>query len=638
MISAATFNFVIIAMIAIICLVFLSSLLRGNRQQTGTAKIVDPSKYTIKAMVDHVKEQVNDFINSNLYDLALSEDEFKKRTKQKERLQNSLKTCSTGSLPDKIYVKEFISDLLARTYNINEKNINLILPFDQPNRLTHQDQFEILLHHYKKKHGNDAFVQMCEEYDLTRLKKVIEDGEEESYIILGEEIADIYREKIRHLTFEDKFNIIVQRIYQKYRGLGVIDEIRDMNIDGYSGGVSGDLPKQATMIEDDIQILDAMKESSGELDSIWVVIKGKMIHLSFLSFENQNELIRVCQLLYKHNHPGQLSQKEGYKINNMSDDSRIVVMRPPFAQSWAFFGRKFDLDWSSLEELILGKNNAVVIELIKFLMKGQRVTGITGPQGAGKTTTLTAMVKYISPTLPIRTIETFFELHLRKRYPGRNIFGIQETPYISGQEGADAFTKVDGKVGIFGEIATDPVASWAIQNFQKSFLFAIFTHHAKSTEFLVNTFVNSLMNGSFSNEDTAEDQVINAIHFNVHLEHERNGNRYVEHITEIVPVDHQDLYAAFINASTFEEQRELWMRTSFKRKKFAARRIVEYRDGEYVVVNPPSERTLAEMKKRMTAEEVSQFNQFIEKHFSGQTITETKKTKAVHDVSQWGLV
>ena len=41
------------------------------------------------------------------------------------------------------------------------------------------------------------------------------------------------------LKFEDKLSVVVQRIYQHYKGYSSIDEIRDMNIDGISGGVSG---------------------------------------------------------------------------------------------------------------------------------------------------------------------------------------------------------------------------------------------------------------------------------------------------------------------------------------------------------------------------------------------------------------
>ena len=47
------------------------------------------------------------------------------------------------------------------------------------------------------------------------------------------------KKKILVLSFKDKLEVVVQRIYQHYKGYSSIDEIRDMNIDGVSGGVSG---------------------------------------------------------------------------------------------------------------------------------------------------------------------------------------------------------------------------------------------------------------------------------------------------------------------------------------------------------------------------------------------------------------
>ena len=78
-------------------------------------------------------------------------------------------------------------------------------------------------------------------------------------------------------------------------------------------------------------------------ESVWVFYRGVSLHLAFLSFGTMQELKRVCQNIYKYNHPGQLSEASGYKVNEMKDGSRVVVVRPPFAESWAFFVRKFDL-------------------------------------------------------------------------------------------------------------------------------------------------------------------------------------------------------------------------------------------------------------------------------------------------------
>ena len=45
----------------------------------------------------------------------------------------------------------------------------------------------------------------------------------------------IFEKEALVLNFQDKLNIVVQRIYQHYKGYSSIDEIRDMNIDGVSG-------------------------------------------------------------------------------------------------------------------------------------------------------------------------------------------------------------------------------------------------------------------------------------------------------------------------------------------------------------------------------------------------------------------
>src|SRR5690606_21699397 len=109
-----------------------------------------------------------------------------------------------------------------------------------------------------------------------------------------------------------------------------------------SGGVSG-LPASSVYFGEDGDIYtEQMSKVSipKDYDSVWVFYKGKSIHLSFLSFGSELELKRVCQNIYKFNNPGQLTEVNGYKVNQMKDGSRVVVVRPNMAESWAFFVRK----------------------------------------------------------------------------------------------------------------------------------------------------------------------------------------------------------------------------------------------------------------------------------------------------------
>ncbi len=195
---------------------------------------------------------------------------------------------------------------------------------------------------YKNEFGYEALTEIIKKYDLARLKYV--SGETKpSYVITSQEINDIFEKENFVLTFQDKLNIVVQRIYQHYKGYSSIDEVRDMNIDGISGGVSG-LPEsflsQVAQTDDDYLGQIADHKVPRACDSIWIFFQGKSIRLEFLSFGTEAELKRVCQNIYKYNNPGQLSDTNGFKINEMKDGSRVVVVRPSFSETWAFFVRK----------------------------------------------------------------------------------------------------------------------------------------------------------------------------------------------------------------------------------------------------------------------------------------------------------
>ena len=74
----------------------------------------------------------------------------------------------------------------------------------------------------------------------------------------------------------------------------------------------------------------------------------------------------------------------GYKINEMKDGSRVVVVRPSMSETWAFFVRKFDVKRATLEQIVLFPGKEEAIDLLKFLVKGARIVSLTGEQGCRK--------------------------------------------------------------------------------------------------------------------------------------------------------------------------------------------------------------------------------------------------------------
>ena len=588
---------------------------------------VDDKTYTIEMMTDFVKRRLDEITKINLYDIGLSEEELKRRKNKKYELKKALKGCTYGDVNDKRYVKELIYDLLEKEYGVTETNISKAIPFDIPSLLTPQDKFDILIHVYKKEFGYEALTELIKKYNLAELK-YIEGETKPSYVITTNEIEDIFEKENPVLAFSDKLEVVVQRIYQHYKGYSSIDEVRDMNIDGVSGGVSG-LPESflSQVAQTDGDYLNQVAEHKvpRACDSIWIFFQGKSIRLAFLSFGTEAELKRVCQNIYKYNNPGQLSDTNGYKINEMKDGSRVVVVRPSFSETWAFFVRKFDVKRSTLEQWFKGEvGSDESIELLKFLVKGARIVSITGEQGCGKTTMLMGMIENIYETMNIRVQETAFELHLRKIYPTRNILTFRETETISGQEGLDVQKKTDGSVNIIGEVATDPVASWMIQAAQVASKFTLFTHHAKTFPNLVTALRNSMLRtGVFTNEKTAEEQVVQVLNFDIHLVKDFRGRRYIERVTECIPVEEKNEY-------TFDHKKEKTLEGKIDkfldnathyftkvtdRQLYTYVNIMEYIDGEYVLTNKISDQNLREMRENMDETDVEAFDKFVEENW-----------------------
>lgn len=620
-------NLILMAIVIGVAVAIVHKFITNKQNQEVEEQIqVDDATYTLSTMTEFVKKRLDEITKINLYDIGLSEEELKRRKNKKYELKKALKGCTYGDVNDKKYIKELIYDMLYNEYGVDEINVSKAIPFDVPSLLTAQDKFDIILYMYKYEFGYEALSEIIKKYKLDELKYVAGESKP-SYVITPEEISDIYEKENFALTFQDKLSIVVQRIYQHYKGYSSIDEIRDMNIDGISGGVSG-LPESflSQVAQTDGDYLGQIVEHKvpRACDSIWIMFRGKSIRLAFLSFGTEAELKRVCQNIYKFNNPGQLSDTNGYKINEMKDGSRIVVVRPSMSETWAFFVRKFDVKRATLEQIVKFPGKDETIDLLKYLVKGARIISLTGEQGCGKTTMLMAMIENIYETMNLRITETAFELHLRKIYPTRNILSMRETETISGQACLDVQKKTDGSVNIIGEVATDPVASWMIQSAQVASKFTLFTHHAKTFPDLVTALRNSMLRaGVFKDERTAEEQVVQVLNFDIHLVKDFRGRRYIERITECIPVEERNEYTFdYRKEKTTEKKIEKFMdnATMFftkttNRELYQYRNILEYHDGTYVLTNPISEENIKAMLNNMDDTDAEEFKKFVKKNW-----------------------
>lgn len=588
---------------------------RPNKRDQWMAEI---EQHSFEGVLEYIKLALKDLCQVKQGAINSSHENDIRQSRRRAELLQALKRCVYGSKKDKAYVLDVIYDLLS-SGSLNVETLVTIIPFDFPFRLSALDMFDGLLFKYQQQFGDQGFSKLVTRYALD-LPKSYGDVTD-AYVITDSEIQHIYSLESPIFSTEEKLRLLAQRLYQRYKGFSVIDTLRDMAIDGVSGGVSG-LTEMASMDRGGASDLGKLPMS---YDSVWVFYKGKSIHLAFMSFGTQDELKRVCQNIYRYNNTGMLSQDVGYKINDMMDGSRVVVVRPDFSESWAFFVRKFHLEHVSLEALITDEASDLPIKLMRYLVKGGRITAITGSQGSGKTTLLMALVGEIYSALTLRVQETAFELHLRKLYPNRNILTFKETHHLNGQQGLDLQKKTDGSVNILGEIATDEVAAWMIQMAQVASLFTIFTHHAKTVSDLVLALRNSLLKCDvFRNEVVAQEQVVNVLHFDVHLVRDYTGKRYIERITEIVPVETDFAYPTHYQCADSKDASKAFMdtmKTYFERmtdrKIYEARDIIRFKEGRYEICHPITEKQIKSMRSMMTQNDEHEFVNFLEANWIG---------------------
>ncbi len=268
-------NIILIALVLVITGVILYFYVNSKKNAEVVSEIdIDDQTYTLEKMIEFIKKRLDEITKINLYDIGLSEEELKRRKSKKYELKKALKGCTYGDVNDKKYVKELIYDLLAKEYGVTEMNISKAIPFDIPSVLTPQDKFDILIYIYKKEFGYEALSELIRKYNLDEFK-YIQGETKPCYVITEEEICDIFEKENVTLTFADKLNVVVQRIYQQYKGYSSIDEVRDMNIDGVSGGVSG-LPESfisqvAQTDSGDYLSQIAEHKVQRACDSIWIM-------------------------------------------------------------------------------------------------------------------------------------------------------------------------------------------------------------------------------------------------------------------------------------------------------------------------------------------------------------------------------
>lgn len=598
----------IVVFLVIITVLYMRSKSQTNRVEVETFNTMDKVLEAVKIeMVEIVKDDIS---------LGLSNEEFDRLYKRKARINEALKNCVHGVDASKALVIDLIRNFIAG--KVPDEQVTSLLGLDPEGEPSNQVKFEILMYKFKKIYGKDALVKWIDKYDLARERHATgaDRLQDMAYYITVEDLNNTYQSENFDLNIEEQIDVLAILIYQQYKGFGILDTLREMNINGFNIGTSGSILNLGNQ--------DQISKEFRANNSVWLYDRGKYIHLRFLNFGTEEEARRIIQLICRWNNPGPLTSKRGYLVNTMYDKSRVLAVRPPVSEYWAVFIRKFTLSDPSPEALIIKEythRGDLPIQLIEFLMRGCITCAVTGRQGSGKTTLMSSIIRYIDPRYTIRVLEMAPELYLRELYPSRNILSLQETSTVSAAECQDALKKSDAAVSIVGEVATDSIAARMIQMGMTASIFTIFSHHANTPKDLVLTLRNSLVNdGGFSNMETAEKQVTDVVKVDIHLDYTPDGKRYIDRISEIIQLEEGTPYPEYNPDDATNSMNEItaeYYRRKTDRVGFTTREIMHYdlKTHTYVATGRFSEYLEGRIRANLGEELCVSYDQFMLKEW-----------------------
>lgn len=613
---------IIVALLIAFCAMFYFFFLKKEESALISGERPDEC-FNEEFLRDEIVRSFDTILRTDYASLNLNKVETEKNERNKIMLHSATKLCSCGDYSSKSYVKDCIKDLLQRKLHFTEENQNKVIHFDDPLLLSAQDKFEILLYLYEKKYNDCGFEEMMLQNGLDN---PIGAGGDMHFEVTCADIDTVFRRHaklIAALDYYDKLNIVTQREYQLSYGLGVIDSLRDMKLDGINCGTSG-YPSSFF-----IRGMDAMYGAKkGELpltacNAVWVIFKGKLIHMSCLGFGSDKELIRVAKRVFRYDNPGTLDAETGYIVNYMKDGMRVSVARPKTCETWTFFLRNLSVAAKmKLNELYPYNGVDKLITLVRYLVLGKRNIAITGPQYSGKSTALMSMIRYFPAAASIRVMEMAFELYLRRIYPEKNIVTFKEAGDASAASILDFMKKTDCDVMVLGEIAQAVLAAWAIEAGEVGGSQFMFTNHAKTAKDLIEYCRNSTIKVSgFNNEKLIDRMCARILNFDIHLEREFEGKRYPSRITQILPSNLYD-YPSDLTEATKEYY---YRRTD--RREFDDVDIMRFEDNEFIFTNPLNEFVVKEIYAALPIDERDEFL-----NFTKQIEAEAKVYQSKHGI------
>jgi len=575
----------------------------------GEIKEEDYDRYSIQYLCEAFKCNINHIVNMDITKLNLNKKDLESRQALKRTLSRSIRRCSQGDKNAKMIVLARTKGTLPGMLHVTEDRIDEIIPFHDMVKLSPMDQFEIMMYLMKREGSRKPLKDLCK---ITGLGALKQDDNGYYYDVSEQDIRDAYEILKKPLSYDDKLNVLSQRVYQMTYGLSIVDMLimDDESVDGVSGGISGITSDNYSYQEDSIYSGDYTKPNSYE--SVWIILEGKPIHMKFLSFGSNTEIIRICKNLAEYGRMGHITSSEGGIKTHIADGSRVTIFRPNNSTQWSFFVRKHtSVESYDLKDLITDQGCEYPIGVIEWGTKGCLNLFFSGDQNSGKTTNMRGAVRNIDRRQPIRTIEADFELYLNDVFYDKNIIGVRPSERLPFPKVIELLKASDAHTILFGETASLEHAKHLIDLLLAGTKRVITTGHWSTSEDLVAYFVHAMGGYGSSGTQELELMISRLLHLNIHHVKENDGHRRIDRITEIIPYEQTDAEPEF--RYSVEDKLDIiayHLRRMTRKKMYYTRDIIRYIDGEYRMINPISNEKAEMILRNLPPEERESFIQF----------------------------
>ncbi len=578
-------NILIILLLTLILILGVWVIINSGENE----KSFVPTNYSeLKKYIRNEIEQASTMMVSNI---GLSTENKEKQLRQREDLRNYIRNSCSGDRGARRATLQLVKDKMLEV--VTSENLDNFILFGE-GEADKQTMFESVLY------INDSNIRAKLRNEKAETLGLADDGFcniVEDLELVDEfptsKMTELYNEQCPMLDYEDKFDILAQRLFSDLYGLGSIDSLnyQTKGIEEIQVGLRG----PQTRAYDYRTALAQINENDNlcAKDSVDVIFKGVLMRVEPLAFKSDAELHRVINNLIVNCNAGELTQKNPKIVTDTIDGRRITAAIPPQADAQHAFIRKFNLADIILENLYKDKT---LTETMTWLVKSGMNLAITGEMETGKTTLLRSLLALTQRRSAIRIIENdSFELNGRLYFSDRNVTSLKVSKELD-EEGVLAYVrKTTGQVFSVGEVNTLSMAN-LVCKLAKIATQLIFSAHFTSTKNMIAYFKKAEIRDGYSDTTLAELEAAESLNFDIHVVNKR-GIRYIEYINEVVIDGNKIKIVPILKGNA---------------------------KGEYEIKNRPSEQSDEKAKRILGEEEYQKYVEFWDTHLGSEPVWYTQ--------------